>query len=518
MTIRPSRIPGQLLAASIAASLSLVVVASAWGDDAERKRIFAKVNPSVVQVRQEHSLGSGFVIWVEGDSAIAATNYHVVEGAKKITIFFPATDREMKDAHEADGYIEIQPERDLALVHFKLSGKKVAAVPIAKDLPEQGDTVYTFGSPTGQQNVIAPGMVSSVRTGKEVAALMDRLGKDVYVKAMNYTLDANWIQHTAPMSHGNSGGPLVTEKGEVVGLNTMNFAAEGSANSGQSLNYAISATHLNKLLQSADKAKIRAWSTLPPPREHQGIAALGDVGRTLTVWKEMNRALNMLNTKVAACEEKLKKIPKGNPAKPMAGLNGRMKKKGKICDEMYLAYKEYAAKVRAIDTLNADPRVLRIKVSESELAQHTADSYHEIAMQMANPSDFNIADVMEIKLFELKEITEKMRTEREVVRIELTHTYDKEFPTLEETANETTSAVDKSKKRPDAGSDEGNSSGGSGRSAMRTWTDRSGKHHIKAKFLGMEDGKAKLEKPDGTILHIPPSSLCEEDRQFLGEE
>ena len=236
--------------------------ATAWGNDAERKKVFARVNPAVVQVKQEHSLGSGFVIYVDGDSAIAGTNYHVVEGAKKITIFFPATDRDMKEAYEADGYIDIQPERDLALVHFKLKGRKVVPLPFAKELPEQGDTVYTFGSPVGQPNVIAPGMVSSVRTGKEVAALMDRLGKDVYVKAMRYTMDANWIQHTAPMSHGNSGGPLVNEKGEVVGLNTMNFAAEGSANSGQALNYAISATHLDKLLQSANKSNVKAWSTL----------------------------------------------------------------------------------------------------------------------------------------------------------------------------------------------------------------------------------------------------------------
>jgi len=163
--------------------------------------------------------------------------------------------------------------------------------------------------------------------------------------------------------------------------------------------------------------------------------------------------------------------------------------------------------------------VLKIKISESELAQHTADSYHELAMQMANPSDLNISEVMEIKLFELKEITEKMRSEREILRVELTHTYDKEFPTLEETANETASAsTDTSKKKHDSGADEDNSSSGSGRSAMRTWTDRSGKHHIKAKFLGMEDGKVKLEKPNGDVIRIPPTSLSEEDRQFIGEE
>ncbi len=145
MTIRPSRVPGQSLAAVLAASLTLVLAASAWGNDAERKAVIAKVRPSIVLVKQEHSLGSGFVVAVDGDIAIAATNYHVVEGAKKITIFFPATDRDLRDPHEADGYIEIQPERDLALVHFKLNGRKVTPLAFAKDLPEVGDTAYTFG-------------------------------------------------------------------------------------------------------------------------------------------------------------------------------------------------------------------------------------------------------------------------------------------------------------------------------------------------------------------------------------
>ena len=217
----------------------------------------------------------------------------------------------------------------MALVHFKLKGRKVIPLPFAKELPEQGDTVYTFGSPVGQPNVIAPGMVSSVRTGKEVAALMDRLGKDVYVKAMRYTMDANWIQHTAPMSHGNSGGPLVNEKGEVVGLNTMNFAAEGTANSGQALNYAISATHLDKLLQAANKSNVKAWSTLPAPREHEGIAILGDIGRTLTVWKEMNRALNYIEHESRRLRGEVQEDPQGQSRQADGGTERPNEEEGK---------------------------------------------------------------------------------------------------------------------------------------------------------------------------------------------
>ena len=156
-------------------------------------------------------------------------------------------------------------------------------------------------------------MVSSVRTGKEVAALMDRLGKGVYVKAMRYTMDANWIQHTAPMSHGNSGGPLVNEKGEVVGLNTMNFAAEGSANSGQALNYAISATHLDKLLQSANKSNVQTVVVSPGAARARGYR---DPWRPWTYPYGMEgtqQGAEYVEQKVADSEEKLKKIPRAIP-------------------------------------------------------------------------------------------------------------------------------------------------------------------------------------------------------------
>ena len=111
----------------------------------------------------------------------------------------------------------------------------------------------------------------------------------------------------------------------------------------------------------------------------------------------MNRALNTLNTKIAACEEKFKKIPAGNPAKPMQGLTSRMKKKGKYSEEMAVAYKEYAGKIRAINTLNADPRVLKITINESEHAQQCGDTCHEISMQMTSMADLGLAEALELQ-------------------------------------------------------------------------------------------------------------------------
>ena len=370
--------------AALGMVLGLVFASNAWGSDAERKRVFVKVNPSVVQVRQEHSLGSGFVIAVDGDSAIAATNYHVVEGAKKITIFFPAEDREMKEGLEADGYIDILPPRDLALVHFNLKGKKVKPLPVAENIPEQGDTVYTFGSPVGQRNTIAVGMVSCVRSGKEVADLMERLGKETYVKGMGYTLDATWIQHTAPMSHGNSGGPLVNEKGEVVGLNTMNFAPEGTSIGGQQLNYAISAIHVKRLLKDAGK-NVKPWSALPPPREHQGpITPLGDPAKTMALWKQCNRCKNTLNDEVEAADTKLASIKPLSPAAPLRFQNQRNRQLAKIYQLYSKAYKAYAVSIRSANSEMADVMLITHVLKEATIAEELFGVYQQCATAVAD--------------------------------------------------------------------------------------------------------------------------------------
>ncbi|NLE36759.1 MAG: hypothetical protein GX621_01895 [Pirellulaceae bacterium] len=60
----------------------------------------------------------------------------------------------------------------------------------------------------------------------------------------------------------------------------------------------------------------------------------------------------------------------------------------------------------------------------------------------------------------------------------------------------------------------GNAGNGSART-VREWTDATGKFRITAECLGLEDGKARLRKPDGAVLMVPLDRLSEKDREWI---
>ena len=128
-----------------------------------------------------------------------------------------------------------------------------------------------FGSPHGYEFTVSEGIVSATRSGTETAEALrtSTKGLDVY-KRFGYDKDALWLQFTAPISGGNSGGPLVNLTGEVVGVNTW---VDGSA---QSVNFAISAREIRDLIPYADQG-IQPLSKLPAPK---AVAAATGGART----------------------------------------------------------------------------------------------------------------------------------------------------------------------------------------------------------------------------------------------
>lgn len=206
-----------------------------------------KVAPSIVQITTNVSLGSGFVI---DKSGLIVTNYHVIHGATRATVKFSNG-----LSAEIEGWVAVDKGQDLAILRTKTKRKlKLQAISIRSELPRQGERVIAFGSPRGFEFTVSEGIVSAIRTGEEV---WEVLGKAY--SAMGFDLEATWVQTTAAISSGNSGGPLVAMDGKVVGVNTW------CRLDGQNLNFAIHAGAITKLMQNM-AAKPSSLASLPGAR------------------------------------------------------------------------------------------------------------------------------------------------------------------------------------------------------------------------------------------------------------
>ena len=218
--------------------------------DEDLQKLAKRLEPSVVVIEAD-GLGSGFVFDKDGT---IVTNYHVIEGATEATVKF-------RDGTSADvvGYVGVSPSKDLALLQVASLGKDARPLPLASEFPDKLSKVMAFGSPRGLRWSVTEGVVSAVRTGAEVRDNLRVVGGELYLSwmASGYDDDGTWVETTARIMHGNSGGPLVNLKGEVVGVNTWGPT--------DTLNFASSARNIRHLAETTFDSP-RPLSELPPRR------------------------------------------------------------------------------------------------------------------------------------------------------------------------------------------------------------------------------------------------------------
>jgi len=161
-----------------------------------------RVGPTVVSLSGRdgsHGMGSGFLLTPDG---YLLTNSHVVRGRSQLT----ATTQD-GDALPAD-VVGDDPPTDLAVVRAVAGGLPYAELGNSDRL-QVGQLVIAMGSPLGFQSTVSTGVVSAV--GRAMRSEQGRLIENI-------------VQHTAPLNPGNSGGPLVDSRGQVVGVNTAIIA------------------------------------------------------------------------------------------------------------------------------------------------------------------------------------------------------------------------------------------------------------------------------------------------------
>lgn len=185
--------------------------------DAAVSAIADSVMPSVVHIQTSnagssgfHEFGSSGAGWVFDHDGHVVTNAHVVRRAGDISV-------EFFDGRVASARIVgVDPYTDIAVLDVDSSGPYFPARRGADRLPRQGERAFAFGSPFGFKFSMSEGIISG-------------LGREPPGGLGGFT---NYIQTDAAVNPGNSGGPLVDVRGEVIG---MNVAIATARNNGSAL-------------------------------------------------------------------------------------------------------------------------------------------------------------------------------------------------------------------------------------------------------------------------------------------
>ncbi len=184
--------------------------------------------------------GSGFLVSKDG---LVVTNYHVIAKGSSAVVKLPDG-----AFYAVDGVVASDKSRDIAVI--KTNGKNFRTLTLGNsDRLQVGEQVVAIGNPLSLESTVSNGIISGIRAAK----------------------DGKFLQITAPISHGSSGGPLFNMAGEVVGITAA------IVESGENLNFAIPINDAKQLLV-AKSSKLQNLPNEPESARADGVPSTVDDG------------------------------------------------------------------------------------------------------------------------------------------------------------------------------------------------------------------------------------------------
>ncbi len=192
-----------------------LITAATLSVEASPQKIYRKILPSVMTLEVENQSGHHFigsaVMTLTDDMAITA--WHVVNDARSVWAVFEDGTRV-----NVTGWVDRDPKHDLALIKLQkpLPGRRVT---LSQELEEVAARAYVIGAPKGYSFSISDGLVSQIRQVDGFAQ----------------------YQISCPISAGNSGGPVLNERGQVIGI------VSWTKSDAQNVSFAIPAREVARL-------------------------------------------------------------------------------------------------------------------------------------------------------------------------------------------------------------------------------------------------------------------------------
>ncbi len=199
--------------------------------DPSFREFFKNMIPDETKEQRFISLGSGFVVRSDG---FVVTNNHVIKGAEKVQVNF-------SDGKKIEASIYATDEiTDIALLKIGATDLKTLKFGDS-DKVRVGDLVIAVGNPFGLGGTVSSGIISAI-------------GRDIQIGPYN-----DFLQTDAAINKGNSGGPMINTKGEVIGINTAIFSTQGGGSIG--IGFAVPSNIIQNIISQliTNKKVTRGW-------------------------------------------------------------------------------------------------------------------------------------------------------------------------------------------------------------------------------------------------------------------